>query len=298
MFYKAWQVLKFAVNGYIEDDCLSRGAAIAFYTIFALAPVLLIVIAVAGAVFGRDAARGALLHEISGLMGRQGGAAVQMMVASAAQQNRSGWAGVVGIVTLLVTATGVFTEIQAALNAIWRVQPTIGTVSRLVRARLVSLGLVMALGFLLLVSLVVSTALSAVGGWLNGLIPAGYQVMHAISFIASLLLITALFALVYKILPDASLAWRDVGVGALATAVLFNAGKFLIGLYLGSSTVATSFGAAGALALVLLWIYYSSQIFLFGAEFTRGWADIVRRRGPDMGTPPEAGVGEADEAAR
>jgi membrane protein len=281
MFSKLWHVLKSTANGYIEDNCLSRGAAIAYYTVFSLAPVLIIVIAIAGFVFGAEAARGALLEEISSLMGRQGGEAIQTMIASAHQQNQGGWAGAVGLITLVVTASGVFSELQASLNAIWRAKPRLGTVSRLVRARLASLGLVMTLGFLLLVSLVVSTALSAIGPWLAGLFPGGQVVMHVVSFLVSLSLIALLFALIYKVLPDTSLAWRDVTAGAIATAVLVNIGKFLIGLYLGSSSVASSFGAAGAFALLLLWIYYSSQIFLIGAEFTRAWADIVHERGPD-----------------
>jgi membrane protein len=281
MFPRAWQVLKFTANGYIEDGCLSRGAAIAYYTVFSLAPVLVIVIAIAGFVFGAEAARGALVDEIGSLMGRQGAEAIQTMIASASNQNRSGWAGAVGLITLLVTASGVFSEIQAALNAIWRSKPRAGTVSRLVRARLVSLGLVMTLGFLLLVSLVVSTVLSALGSWLNGLFPAAHLLMQAVSFLVSLALTALLFALIYKVLPDTSLAWRDVIAGAIGTAILFDIGKFLISLYLGSSSATSSFGAAGALALVLLWIYYSSQIFLVGAEFTRAWADIVHGRGPD-----------------
>ena len=288
MFTKAWQVLKFTGNGYIEDNCLSRGAAIAYYTVFSLAPVLIIVIAVAGFVFGADAARGALVDEISSLMGRQGGEAIQAMIASATNQNRSGWAGAVGLTTLLVTASGVFSELQAALNAIWRSKPRMGTVSRLVRARLVSLGLVMTLGFLLLVSLVVSTALSAIGPWLDGIFPGAQVLMHVVSFLISLVLVALLFAVIYKVLPDTSLAWRDVISGAIATAILFNIGKFLISLYLGSSSVTSSFGAAGAFALLLLWIYYSSQIFLIGAEFTRAWADIIHERGPDTpGAQPD-----------
>jgi membrane protein len=281
MVSKVWQVLKFAGNGYIEDNCLSRGAAIAYYTVFSLAPVLIIVIAIAGFVFGEEAARGALLQEISGLMGRQGGEAIQTMIASAANPSRGGWAGAIGLITLLVTASGVFSELQSALNLIWRASPRLGAVSRLVRARLVSLGLVMTLGFLLLVSLVVSTGLSAIGSWLDGLIPGGEILMRIISFLVSLGLIALLFAVIYKVLPDTSLAWRDVAVGAVATAILFNTGKFVISLYLSSSSVAYSFGAAGALALLLLWIYYSSQIFLVGAEFTRAWADIIHERGPD-----------------
>jgi membrane protein len=281
MFPKAWQILKFTGNGYIEDNCLSRGAAIAYYTVFSLAPVLIIVIAIAGFVFGADAARGALLDEIGSLMGRQGGEAVRTMIASANNQNRNGWAGAIGLITLLVTASGVFSELQAALNAIWRTKPRMGTLSRLVRARLASLGLVMTLGFLLLVSLVVSTALSAIGPWLEGIFPGAQLLSRVVSFIVSLGLIALLFAVIYKVLPDTSLAWRDVIAGAIATAILFDIGKFLISLYLGSSSVASSFGAAGAFALLLLWIYYSSQIFLIGAEFTRAWADIVHQRGPD-----------------
>jgi membrane protein len=287
VFPKAWQILKFTGNGYIEDNCLSRGAAIAYYTVFSLAPVLIIVIAVAGFVFGADAARGALLDEISSLMGRQGGEAIQAMITSASNQNRSGWAGAVGLITLLVTASGVFSELQAALNAIWRSKPRMGTVSRLVRARLVSLGLV-TLGFLLLVSLVVSTALSAIGPWLDGIFPGAQVLMHVVSFLVSLVLVALLFAVIYKVLPDTSLAWRDVISGAIATAILFNIGKFLISLYLGSSSITSSFGAAGAFALLLLWIYYSSQIFLIGAEFTRAWADIIHERGPDTpGAQPD-----------
>lgn len=285
MLRKFWQVLKFTGNGYIEDNCLSRGAAIAYYTVFSLAPVLIIVIAIAGFAFGEDAARGALLQQMSGLMGRQGGEAIQAMLASANSQNRTGWAGAIGLITLIITASGVFGELQSALNTIWRAKPRLGTVSRLVRARLASLGLVMTLGFLLLVSLTVSTALSAVGPWLDSLFPGTQVLVRVASFLVSLGLVALLFALIYKILPDTALAWRDVAAGAMATAVLFNIGKFLISLYLGSSTITSSFGAAGALALLLLWIYYSSQIFLIGAEFTRAWADIIHERGPDT---PEA----------
>jgi membrane protein len=228
MLSKAWPVLKYTANGFMEDNCLSRGAAIAYYTVFSLAPVLIIVIAVAGVVFGQDAARGALVGQLSALMGRQGGEAVQTMIVSASNQNLSGWAGALGIVTLIVTASGVFGELQAALNAIWRTPPRAVTVSRLVRARLASLGLVMTLGFLLLVSLVVSTALSAIGPWLDRLFPGAEVLVRALSFLVSLGLIALLFALIYKILPDTSLAWRDIIAGAIATAVLFEIGKFLV----------------------------------------------------------------------
>jgi len=280
MLRKIPAVLKSAAYGYMDDGCLGRGAAIAYYTVFSLAPVLIIVIGIAALAFGEEAARGAIVEEIGGLMGKQGGEAIQTMIASAGGTKSGTLGSVIGIIMLVVTASGVFSEMQAALNAIWKAQPKTGTVSRLVRARLASLGLVATLGFLLLVSLVVSTALSALGTWLNGIFPAAHLMLKALSFVMSLLLIAVLFGAIYKVLPDTSLGWRDVAVGALTTAILFNVGKFGIGLYLGSSSVASSFGAAGALALVLLWIYYSSQIFLFGAEFTRAWAEIVHSRKP------------------
>jgi membrane protein len=265
MLSKILTVLKSAVVGYIDDGCLGRGAAIAYYTVFSLAPVLIIIIAIAAIAFGEDAARGAIVSQISDLMGKQGAEAVQTMIASAGGHGNGALGGLVGTVVLIVTASGVFSEMQAALNAIWKAQPKTGTISRLVRARLASLGLVVALGFLLLVSLVVSAALSAMGTWLNGLFPEAHLVLQALSFAISLLLIAILFGVIYKVLPDTFVPWQDVAVGSLVTAVLFNIGKTLISLYLGSSTVASSFGAAGALALLLLWIYYSAQIFLFGA---------------------------------
>ena len=289
MFKKIPAVIKSAALGYIDDNCLSRGAAIAYYTVFSLAPVLIIVIAIAALAFGEDAARGAIVSQISDLMGTQGAEAVQTMIASASAHGRGVLGGLIGLGTLLVTASGVFGEMQASLNAIWKVEPHTGTVSRLVRARLASLGLVVALGFLLLVSLVVSSVLSALSTWVNGLFPGGAILLQVLSFFVSLLLIAVLFGTIYKALPDTTLAWRDVAVGAITTALLFNFGKFLIGLYLGSSSVASSFGAAGALALLLLWIYYSSQIFLFGAEFTRAWAEIVHQR-PFGGAPTQAAV--------
>lgn len=280
MLRKIPAVLKSAAYGYIDDSCLGRGAAIAFYTVFCLPPVLIIVIGIAALAFGTDAARGAIVDEVSGLMGKEGGQAIQTMIVSAGGTQGGTLGSAVGLIILILTASGVFTEMQAALNAIWKADPQTGTVTRLVRARLVSLGLVATLGFLLLVSLIVSAALSALGTWLNGLFPGAHFLLKVLSFCVSLLLIAVLFAAIYKVLPDTSLAWRDVIVGSTVTAVLFNVGKFAIGLYLGSSSVASSFGAAGALALVLLWIYYSSQIFLFGAEFTRAWAEIVHSREP------------------
>ncbi len=270
---KWWGVLKSAFAGYNDDNALSRGAAIAYYTVTSIAPVLVIVIAIAGLVFGADAARGAIVDQISGLMGKQGAEAIQAMILGAANRKSGIIATVLGLATLLVTASGVFGEMQSALNAIWKAEPKAGTVSRLVRARLASLGLVAALGFLLLVSLVISTALSALDSFLKDIMPGIALVMRALSFLISYALISALFAAIYKVLPDRRIAWRDVIVGALATGGLFTVGKFAISAYIGSSAIASSYGAAGALIVILVWIYYSSQIFLFGAEFTRAYAE-------------------------
>jgi membrane protein len=273
MLRKLVGVLKAAAPNYVSDDCLSRGAAIAFYTMFSLAPILIIVIAVAAAVFGEATARGAILHQIRALIGQQGADAVQTMIASTRARGNGVLGGAIGIISFLVTATGVFTEMQTALNVIWKAKPSGMTVSRLVWVRLQSLGLVAALGFLLVVSLVASTMLAAVGDWLNGLFSAADRFLQVVNFLVSFGLVAILFGAIYKVLPDVALSWRDVAIGGVITSILFEAGKFLISLYLGSSSITSSFGAAGALAIVLLWVYYSSQIILLGAELTRAWAD-------------------------
>jgi membrane protein len=231
-----------SVSAFFADGALSHGAAIAYYTIFALAPVLLIAIAVAGLAFGREAAQGAIVEQLSGLMGQQSAEALQSMLKSAAGARSGTLATVIGVVTLLVTATGVFSEIQTSLNAIWRAEPRSSAVSRLIRARLVSLGLVLALGFLLTVSLAVSAALAALGTYLNGIFPAVRVLLHIANFIISFALMALLFAAIYKFLPDTTIAWRDVAIGAVATSLLFTIGKSLIGLYIGSSQVASSYG--------------------------------------------------------
>lgn len=271
MLGRTWAMLQETVAGYIEDEALSRGAAIAYYTIFSIAPVLVICIAIAGLVFGQEAAQGAMVGQLRGIMGDQAAEAVQAMIASAGNKSSGIWATVIGLVTLLITATGVFGEMQASLNLIWKAQTPTG-VSGMLKARAASLGLVATLGFLLLVSLVVSAALTALGSTMNRIVPGVETMLHVVNFVISFLMVSALFAAIYKILPDRQLRWKDVAVGAVATAFLFTVGKTLIGLYIGSSSVASSYGAAGALVIVLLWIYYSSQIFLLGAEFTKVWA--------------------------
>jgi membrane protein len=265
MISVTWKMLKDTVLSFIHDEALSRGAAIAFYTVTSIAPILLIVIAIAGLVFGRDAAQNAISAQFSGLMGRQTAEVVQSAVASAAGRSSSIIATIIGIVTLIATASGVFGEMQAALNSIWKTKPQATTVSRLIRARVISLGLVAALGFLLIVSLVISAGLTA--------LPMGKLFLPVLNFVVSLVLFGVLFGAIYKVLPDRSLQWNDVLTGALTTSLLFNIGKSLIGWYIGSSAIASSYGAAGGLIVLLLWVYYSVQIFLLGAEFTKIYAN-------------------------
>jgi membrane protein len=268
----AWATVKLfkdTVLAFIADEALSRGAAIAFYAVTSIAPVLLIVIAIAGLAFGHDAAENAVKGQLSAPMGEQTADVVQAAVANASGKSSGILATLIGIATLIATASGVFGEMQSALNAIWKVQPSGTTLSRLVRARAASLGLVAALGFLLMVSLVVSAGLTAFGNYLNSLFPFGALVLSILNVAVSLLFISLLFAAIYKVLPDRHLQWRDVILGAVVTAVLFTIGKALIGWYIGSSAVASSYVAAGALIVLLLWVYYSAQIFLLGAEFTK-----------------------------
>ena len=284
----AWVLVKESVTSFIEDEALGRGAAIAFYTVTSIAPVLFIVVAIAGLAFGQDAARGAIAEQVSDLIGRESADLLQNAIRSAANRSSGVVATVVGIVTLVVAASGVFGEMQSALNAFWKVEPRGTTVSRLIRARAVSMGLVAALGFLLLVSLVINAGLSALGKYINAYLPFAVLVLQGLTFLISFILISVLFAAIYKVLPDKRLEWRDVLVGAVATALLFTLGKFLIGLYIGTSAIASSYGAAGALILVLLWVYYSAQIFLLGAEFTKAYASHRGSHRPGLETSPSS----------
>jgi len=282
----AWVLAKESVTSFIEDEALSRGAAIAFYTVISIAPVLFIVVAIAGLAFGQDAARGAIAEQVGGLIGRESADLLQNAIRSAANRSSGVVATVVGIATLVVAASGVFGEMQSALNAFWKVEPRGTTVSRLIRARAVSLGLVAALGFLLLVSLVINAGLAALGKYIDAYLPFAVFILQGLTFLISFVLISVLFAAIYKVLPDKRLEWRDVLVGAVATALLFTLGKFLIGLYIGTSAIASSYGAAGALILVLLWVYYSAQIFLLGAEFTKAYASHRGSHRPGPETSP------------
>jgi membrane protein len=262
-----------ALRAWWDDDVQRLGASLAYYTLFAIAPVLLVATAMAGMVFGDDAVRGEIVGQLDQLIGREGARAVQNLLEGASQRQSGIVATVIGSVAFLVAATGAFLELQTALNTIWRVKPKPGVHFRaLLFDRLRSFGLVVAIGFLLMVSLAVTAALAALGGWLSGRSTGLPMVWNGVTVLVSLVVTTALFALLYRVLPDVRLRWRDVSMGAFVTAVLFTVGQQFIGLYLGQSSVASSYGAAGSVMILLLWVYYSCQILLLGAEFTRVYA--------------------------
>jgi membrane protein len=281
-----------AFGNWLADRAPSMGAAIAYYTVFSLAPILIMVIAVAGLAFGRKAAEGALLAKLAALVGSESAGAVQAMLRSASDTTSGIIASVIGLITLLAAATAVFGELQTALNVIWKAKPPTGSgIWYLVKSRLLSLSLILAIGFLLLVSLVVSAAITAVGDYLDQILLGLPAILHIIHLTLAFGFTTVLFAMMFKILPDTHVRWRDVWLGAAATAFLFTIGKYLIGLYIGSSHVATTYGAAGALVVILLWVYYSAQILLFGAEFAKAFGDwrASRRKAlADHGVVPAA----------
>ena len=278
MLREAWALARDTVEGFIADEAMTRGAAIACYSMFSIAPLLVVAVAIAGLAFGEEAVRSAVGEQLRALVGREGAEAVQAMVRGVGEgsggQGTAGVPALVSVGVLLVTASGVFAELQGALNVIWKAEPKAVTVSYLLRARALSIGLVAATGFLLLVSLLASAALAALWTWVSGVLPAAAALLGTLGFLVSFALTAALFAAIYKVLPDRRLEWRDVIVGAVGTALLFNLGKALIGWYIGGSGMARSYGAAGALVVVLLWVYYSAQTFLLGAEFTRAWAGL------------------------
>ncbi len=278
----AWWLCYESVNEWINDRASRKGAALAFYTVFSLAPILILSIAIAGLFFGQEAASGEIFEEVHGLLGRDAAAAVQSMVQNASRPGAGALATLIGFVTLFVGATTALAELKDGLDQIWRAPPekTSGFFYFL-RKRLLSIGLILSLGFLLLVSLVLSALISALGRRWGPADETGV-VLQGVNFLFSFALVTVLFAMIYKILPAVRIAWRDVIIGAVITALLFSVGKWLIGLYLGNSAVASSYGAAGSVILVLVWVYYSAQIFLLGAEFTKVYA---HRYGSRRGLP-------------
>lgn len=270
-----FHLAKKSVMGWVEDGATSLGAAVAFYTMFSLAPLLMIVIAIASVFWGRDVVQGEVIAQVSGLVGENGAAAVQGVIQSADDEPAQGMAATLAsVVVLVVGATTVFAELQGALDRIWEVPAKAKKkgIWNLLRKRLLSFGLVLGLAFLLMVSLLISAALAALGGWSNGLMPGSETLLQILNAVISFAIITVLFAMIFKFMPQAKVAWRDVWVGAVVTALLFELGKFLIGLYVGKSAVASSYAAAGSLVVVLLWVYYAALVFLLGAEFTWAYA--------------------------
>jgi membrane protein len=281
-------LLKRTVHEFIEDDCPAMAAAIAYYTIFSLPPLLLVVITVTAPFFGQEAVQQELRQQIATLTGQETAREVQTLLDNASKTASTGWLGL-GLAALLFGATTAFAQLQAALNRAWEVKPdpAQGGFRNFLGKRLLSFGMVLAIGFLLLVSLALSAALSAFGEWIENYLPGGISggLLQVMYYGVAFLIVTILFAAIFKFLPDAKIAWRDVGVGAVLTALLFVTGKFLMGFYIGKSDIGNTFGAAGSLALILLWTYYSSMVLLLGAEFTEIWAEAHGK-----GIEPEPGA--------
>jgi membrane protein len=265
---------KSTYEGWLADRAPRLGAALAFYTLLSLAPIIIVVIAIASLAFGESAAEGRLMYEIQGLVGPQGAIAIQGLLKSARGPGSGTLATLLGLFTLFFGATGAVSELREALNTIWRLPPRQESSSwrsllSLVRARAFSFAMVVGTGFLLLVSLIVNAWLSAAGRFFGSLLPTPEWVLQLAYSLFSFFVITALFSVLFKVMPDVKLRWSDVGVGAAVTSILFSVGKLLIGLYLGKTSFANTYGAAGSLVIVIVWVYYSAQIFFLGAEFTR-----------------------------
>jgi membrane protein len=266
-----WSLVKATFSSWLDDYAPSMGAALAYYTMFSIAPLLLIVISTAGLVFGEDAVRGEIFGQLRGLMGDEGARAVQSLLESVSSPEEGTAGTVIGTVLLLIGATTVLSELQDAFDRIWRVPPRDkdSGVWGVIRSRLLSFGMILGIGFLMMVSLVFSAAMAALGKWWGPFFSDLEIVVGAVNFAFSFLLATTVFAVLYKFMPRVRIHWRDVWAGAAVTALLFTIGKFLIGLYIGKSAISSGFGAAGSLVVVLVWVYYSAQIFLLGAEFTK-----------------------------
>ena len=281
---KYWQLARRSVDEFFEDSPFQLAAALSFYTVLSLSPLVLIVVAAAGLVWGEQPVRSELLNQIRELTGDAGAETVRTVLESTTISGQSIGSMILGIITLLFGATTVFAQLQSSLNQIWDVKTAVKTVTRrgllwsLIRTRLLSLTLVLAVGFLLLVSLVVSAALAAFQAYLSRAFPGGGTLWQILNFLVSLLVISVLIAMVYRVLPDVRLDWPDVWVGAITTSLLFGVGKFLIGLYLGRASIGSSYGAAGSLVVFLVWVYYSSLIMFFGAEITFVYAQDRRNR--------------------
>jgi membrane protein len=264
-----------------EKKAPTMAAALAYYTIFSIAPLMIILIAAVGLLFGRDTVRQQLVAQIQGLVGENGAQAIDSMIQGANNETTGIIATVISLVVLLYGATSVFAQLQDSLDVIWDVKPKPGRAwLTMLKDRVASFSMILAIGFIMLVSLVLSAAISAVGTYASNVIPAYEAVMQIGNFVIGFAITTVLFAMIYKILPDVKIRWNDVWIGALVTAFLFSIGRFLIGLYLGKSSVASAYGAAGSLVIILIWIYYSGQILFFGASFTKVYSESFGSKAP------------------
>jgi membrane protein len=255
-----------------NDSAPRMAAALSYYAAFSMAPLLILAISIAGLAFGHDAAQGKIVEQIGGLVGTKSAAAIQDMLQAANRPAKSVVFSIIGIITLIAGATGVLSELKSALNTIWRTREP-GDVQEIIKKNILFIGMLLGIGFLLTVSLVLNAALASFGQLLSGSLPGSEIVLQGFEFALSTAIITVLFAAMYRLLPNTRIEWRDVWVGAAVTSLLFNLGKLGLGLYIGESAVASSYGAAGAILVLLLWVYYSGLIFYFGAEFTKVYAD-------------------------
>jgi membrane protein len=285
---KSRDVIVDAAKGWLDNEAMTRGAAIAFYTIFALAPFVILITAIAGLVIGREVARDALMDEVGQLIGREAVTTLQSLAARSGEARAGVVATIFGISTILVGATTVFAELHTSLNRIWKAEPpAASTITWLVKVRLKGLALIGVIGFLLIVSLIVSTILAVVSRWMAAILPDVFVLVWIFNLLSSLAVFTVLFALVFRALPDTRIPWMDLWLGAAITAVLFTIGKSMISFYLGTTGIASAYGAAGSFVLILLWVYYSATIFLFGAEITRSYSEHVgSRAGAKPGAKP------------
>ncbi len=296
-----WKSLREVMSNWKVHRCSTQSAALAFYTIFSLAPILVVVISMAGAVWGEDAVRGQIVSEFEGLMGREPALFVQEVLQSAAPESNNRIGAIVGIFTLVLGATAIFGQLQDALNTVWAVAPKPrAPLTSLLRKRIHSFALVVGIGFLLLVSLILSAGLTGLSEYLEGSMELPVDLLHLANVLISFAVITLLFAMIYRLLPDVKIAWREVWLGSILTALLFVAGKTLISFYLGRVNVASAYGAAGSLVVILLWVYYSALIFFFGAELTRvhGRQFRTSRSEPEEGAirVPESQGGDGVDA--
>jgi membrane protein len=293
-----WGLVKSAATAWSDDYAPSMGAALSYYSVFSMAPLLLIVISIAGFIFGQDAAKGEVFGQLRSLMGDDPARAVEALLASMNHPSRGVTATIIGVVALLIGATSVFGELQDALDRIWRAPARVRSVGiwGLLRSRLLSFGMILGIAFLLMVSLLLSALISALGSWWSGAFGTWELLLQLVNALVSFALTTAVFAMIYKLMPRVDVRWHDVWLGAATTSLLFTVGKSLIGLYIGKSGVASGFGAAGSIAIIFVWVYYSAQIFLLGAEFTWVYAKTFGSMKDAVATP-HLGAPEIPSAA-